>query len=87
MALSLALSLSLSHTHTIHAHKNLLDISKQLAFVEGARKARWFTTSQLYILIIEIHYLIVDEAIHFWLAFLTHFPFQMNKSEYEETAL
>ena len=73
MALSHSLSLSLSlshththtHTHTIHAHKNLLDISKQLVFVEGAKKARWFTTSQLCILIVEIHYLIVDKAIDF----------------------
>ena len=63
--MALSLSLSLTHTHTIQAHKNLLDISKQLAFVEGARKARWFTTSQLHILIVEILCLIVDEAIHF----------------------
>ena len=65
MALSHSLFLSLSHTHTIHAHRNLLDISKQLVFAEGARKARWFTTSQLCILIVEIHYLVVDKAIHF----------------------
>ena len=65
-----------THTHSTCTQKSVRHFKAPCIRRRCSRRAGWLTIFQLYVLIIGIHYLIVDKAIQFWLAFYHTFIFK-----------